>query len=144
MTRLPGLCLRCQTPVREILATFKDGSGPLAGTPSRVGDLLEHGTRVRFLTASGTYVDLEFCVDCANALTPADFPAIWEAVLEYEDAVGRHRGPHAADGVTLLPKPENQRKLWLAKLSSTFLLGRAAAFVDTPDGARRLDARVQV
>lgn len=140
--RIPGRCLRCQAPIRAVVSTYTHG--PLAGTPSATGALLPEGTRVRFRLARGSTVDLEFCTEHANALTPADFPAIWRAVIEYEDLVIQLRGPHGPDGVTLLPRAENQRRLWLAHLSRTFLLGRVAAFVDEPGGVRRVDPRVAV
>ena len=141
MTRIPGRCIRCQTPIREIRSVY--AHGPLADTPSALGALLPDGTRVRFRLASGSHVDLELDHACANRLAPEDFPAIWRAVLDYEDAACQQRGPHGPDG-KLLPRAENQRRLRLAALSRTFLLGRVVAFRDEPDGARVKDERVTV
>ena len=70
----PGCCTRCETPVYEI------------GPNGAVGRMTDLGTQVEFLLSDGTECDVTFCTTCAAALSPGDFGAVWDAVL---DATGR-------------------------------------------------------
>ena len=57
----------------------------MAGMPRHLGPLTKVGTQVRFLLLDGSTTDLTFCVACAEAIGPADYTAIGEAQIEYED-----------------------------------------------------------
>ena len=97
-----GCCLGCDRECFEVLGTHPDG--PLEGHPNRLGPMRPHGVQVGFLLSDGTEADVTFCRTCAAALTPADYPAVWEAclvrgILSHQVA----KRPHKELLTTMLP-----------------------------------------
>ena len=96
-----GRCLACQVDVYEVKQTWEEG--PLAGSPRRLGQMLENGCQVELLMSDGSEADITFCIDDANAITPADLPAIWAACLDHLDLV-----------LQLSGKSDNERRAHVA------------------------------
>ena len=74
-----GCCLCCGDATYTILGTTLDG------TPNRLGPMLPDGVQVTFLMSDGTEADVTFCVACARALRPADYPRVWDRVVDAVD-----------------------------------------------------------
>lgn len=123
-----GCCVRCGREVYTILEYH--ASGPLDGHPRRVGRMLDIGTQITFALSDGTEADVAFCVDCARALTPADYQAVWDACVERADFSYRHSGREAV------------RKLRIAKLMAVWPVGVLRWRREAPEGrALILDER---
>ena len=96
-----GCCLGCGEAVYEVKQTWEEG--PLAGSPRRLGPMLEHGCQVELLMSDGSEADITFCVTDATAITPDDLPAIWSACLDHLDLV-----------LQLSGKSDNERRAHVA------------------------------
>ena len=131
-TMRPGRCPACAHECREMKETYTEG--PLEGTARRQGRVTDIGTTLRFRLSDGTACDMLFCLDCAAAIGPADYAALWRAQLAYEALAFRQ---HAAPDATRIAR--------LAKLDAVFPLGKLVAYVDVPELRRgRVDRRVAV
>ena len=114
----PGCCTRCETPVYEI------------GRNGAVGRMTDLGTQVEFLLSNGTECDVTFCTTCAAALSPGDFGAVWDAVL---DATGRE----------LAGRTPTERARLMAPLMRVYPMGVLRWRLESPEqpGVMVLDRR---
>lgn len=76
-TKRVGCCVCCGEETYDAVAYCVDEGSPLHGHPVSVGRQKVSGTLVVFLLSNGSTADISFCLDCAQALTPADYPALW-------------------------------------------------------------------
>lgn len=90
-----GCCICCSEEVNEIITRAADG------TPTRVGRMTARATQLVFLLSDGTTCAITCCCDCAAHLTPADYPAIWRAVI-------------TRTALSLAKRSENERRTYLA------------------------------
>lgn len=74
--KMAGGCLSCGTECYTVLERNTEG------LPTILGSQLECGTQVEFLLSNGSEAGVTFCLDCANALTPADYGLVWQTCLE--------------------------------------------------------------
>lgn len=96
-----GCCLACGEAVYEVKQTWQEG--PLAGSPRRLGPMLENGCQVELLMSDGSEADIACCVECAGRVTPDELPAIWSACLDHLQLV-----------LSLSGKSENEQRALVA------------------------------
>lgn len=87
----PGLCVCCGDEVYEVRQTVTDPDSPLHGTPVRLGPMLERGCQIELLMSDGSEASIACCLDCAGAITPADYQRIWETCIDAADFYSRGR-----------------------------------------------------
>lgn len=100
-------CLCCGEPTFEVRDVYLEG--PLAGTPRRVGRMLDTGTQVEFLMSDGSEADISFCLPCVDSLRPEHYQAVWTACLD-----------RAELSFTLSGHSPNQRKILMAQLMAVW------------------------
>jgi hypothetical protein len=80
MYQKAGYCMRCnEVACYEVISLWTDGEC-YPGEPKRLGAPLA-GMKVSFILIDGTRGDLQVCPDCAETLSPADYPAMWARVM---------------------------------------------------------------
>jgi hypothetical protein len=123
-----GCCTRCDREIYEVRDTFAEG--PLAGHPRRLGPMLDHGCQVTFQLADGALADVACCVDCANALTPADYQAIWDRVVE-----------RVALSSRLARQSDNQRRATITAYRRRYPVAVVGRRCESEPGVLALDRR---
>ncbi len=74
--KITGCCSRCDAEVFEVLERDAERM------PKRIGAPLENAVRVTFVMVDGTLMDLTFCRECADALTPEELQWLWRRVVK--------------------------------------------------------------
>jgi len=103
--KVAGCCSKCDAEVFEVVARDDDRK------PARLGPAKENAERLTFYLLNGSRMDLTFCTDCAESLTPGEFPFLWRRVMEtWVDEVPGHSwaGTQTTNGIAGLMG----RKLW--------------------------------
>lgn len=72
----PGCCSACDAEVFDVRTRDKETRAPVA-----LGAPLDNAVRATFVLFMGSQMSLTLCSDCAAALTPADFPILWQRVM---------------------------------------------------------------
>jgi hypothetical protein len=124
-----GRCLGCQTDCYEVREVWPGGHA-LAGEPRRLGRQRECGTQLDFLLSDGSRAAVTVCQDCAAAIGPADFSAIWRACVARQDVA-----------LALAERsPTVRRQAW-AQSAAVFPLARLGRRRESPDGLLMMDRR---
>lgn len=83
-----GFCTRCGEAVFEILEWITQEDGMVTDRPRRLGVPLPTMTQIEFRLLApagnpigGSRMHLSFCLDCAQAITPREYPALRTCVL---------------------------------------------------------------
>lgn len=81
--KMIGCCTKCDVEVANVVERDSEGR------PKRIGPLpddrrvwFDNAMRANFALANGSRMDLTFCAECANGLTPHDLPHIWGRVKD--------------------------------------------------------------
>ena len=75
--RLPGCCLCCD---RDCMEHVYPDYHPKAGLDCGIGPMRDDACQVEFFLSDGSMTPITFCMDCADAMTPSDYPAIMQRV----------------------------------------------------------------
>lgn len=118
--KVAGCCLCCHAECYQVIARDPKTDRPLA-----LGPQLERGTQVTFMLSNGSEADITFCSACAAEITPADYPAIWSAVLRTVAA--------SLDGLS-----PNQRAMRLRPYTQMWIMGRLRRRREDPEHRGRV------
>lgn len=103
--KLLGCCTSCDQPVFEISLKYKDGH-PLEGEHRTVGSPLPEAQVVGLVTLEGSVMEVTFCLDCLDQLTPDDFPEMWGKICRTNE---RELSDFYRQAVELKPLTEEQK-----------------------------------
>ena len=115
-------------PTHEVLALYVDG--PLAEHPRRLGPMLEHGTQVTLLLSDGSVADITLCLDCAQGLMPAMYPALWRSCIARSDL-----------SLQLAHRSDNERRVAFTHLHSLWPIGQVGRRREAGEGRLTVDRR---
>lgn len=86
--RRPGHCWRCGTMVIEVLEWHVGPDKNATDQPARLGGNLPNFTQQEMVLSGppgnphvGSIIDVDLCLDCAEALTPAEYPLLMDALM---------------------------------------------------------------
>lgn len=77
-----GCCLGCDTEVYDVVQYFPADHPFFPGHPQRVGAMKPEGTQIELLMSDGSAINVTFCIECAQAVTPAVYGVIWRLCIE--------------------------------------------------------------
>lgn len=123
-----GRCLCCAQDCYEVREVWTEG--PLTGHPRRLGPQLDHATQVTFVLTDGSQADVTFCDDCARALEPAHYRALWLRIVERQDL-----------SLTIAGRGDNDRRLSRTALLEKYPVGVVGRRREVGDGQLGVDRR---
>lgn len=78
--KIIGHCTCCDAACYEVISQFPEGHA-LAGRPRKIWHILPATRRVEFLLSDSSTMTLTFCGNCADELSPQDYPKIMSRLL---------------------------------------------------------------
>ena len=74
--KVAGCCSKCDAEVFDVKRR-----DPATQMPLQLGPAHENAVRVTFVLMNGSTMDITFCADCADGLTPSDYAPLWGRVM---------------------------------------------------------------
>lgn len=78
--KILGHCTACDAVCYEITAYFEDGH-LMERQPRGCGPMLDTAVQIEFMLSDTSLMPLIFCLECADAVKPTDYPAIMKCVV---------------------------------------------------------------